>query len=91
MFDFKYDDIRDFSEGLAAVKQGNKWKYIDPQDNQIIRNYYDVAESFINGLAFVIDKENEITGYINPLGEIVYKLPEKAEEIIDLRLNKKVK
>lgn len=91
MFDFKYYDFRDFSEGLACVSDGVKWKYIDPQDNQIINEYYDIAEQFRDGLAFVRNNNKEITGYINPFGELVLKIPEQATEIIDLRLNKKVK
>lgn len=91
MFDFKYEDIRDFSEGIASVKEGNKWKYIDPQDNQIIKGDFDVAESFRNGLAYVYSKEWKINGFINPLGELILPIPEEASEIIDLRFNKKVK
>ncbi len=91
MFDFKYEDVRDFSEGIACVMEGNKWKYIDPQDMQIIKGEFDNAESFRNGLAYVYNKEWKINGYINPLGELMVKIPDEATEIIDLRFNKKVK
>ncbi len=91
MFDFKYDDVRDFAEGLAAVKEGNKWKYIDPQDKQVIKTEYDEAEQFQNGLAYVYNSGLKISGFIDPLGELLISIPLEATEIIDLRLNKKVK
>lgn len=91
MFDFKYEDVRDFSEGIATVMLGKKWKYIDPQDNQIIKGEFDVAESFHNGLAYVYSEEWKINGFISPMGELIIPIPKEASEIIDLRINKKVK
>lgn len=91
MFDFTYSAVNDFSEGIASVFDGHKWKYIDPQNIQIIDKKYDYAESFKNGLAFVYDRETNTQGYINPLGEMIIPLPKEAKEIIDLRFNKKMK
>lgn len=91
MFDFKYEDIRDLSEGIASVREGKKWKYIDPQDNQIIKGEFDIAEPFRNGLAFVYSEEWKLNGFINPLGELMIPIPAEASEVIDLRFNKKVK
>ena len=31
----QYDEVQSFSEGLAAVKQGDKWGYIDRQGNTV--------------------------------------------------------
>ncbi|HRP02842.1 MAG TPA: WG repeat-containing protein [Candidatus Kapabacteria bacterium] len=91
MFDFMYGEVRDFSEGIAAVMLNKKWKYIDPQNTQIIKGEYDIAESFHDGLAYVYSAENKINGFINPLGELILPIPDEASEIIDLRTNKKVK
>ena len=53
---FKYDDAREFSEGLAAVKLKDKWGFIDEIGEVIIPfNYLDVGK-FSEGLARVCSK-----------------------------------
>ncbi len=91
MFDFKYNDIRNFSEGMACVALGRLWKFIDPQDNQLINELFYYADSFKNGLAFVIKLDQKSMGFINPLGEMMVEIPVDASEVIDLRWNRKVK
>lgn len=49
----KYEDARSFSEGLAAVKQGGKWGYIDTDGKTVISFQYDMAQRFSEGLAVV--------------------------------------
>jgi hypothetical protein len=87
--DFQYEDIRDFSEGIGAVKKEGKWKFIDYFGNQIINKLYNNCDSFSEGLAWAEDGEQ--MGYINPLGEFVFVFPKEADAVVDLRLNKKVK
>lgn len=84
----KYEDARQFSEGLAAVKLNRKWGFIDTNDSIIIPMLYGWASSFgeygFKGLAIVkIDNEFERgvgitslgkTGLINKEGEIVLPL-----------------
>lgn len=48
-----YDDARKFSEGLAAVKRGNKWGYINESEEVVIDFQYDRAYSFSEGKALV--------------------------------------
>jgi hypothetical protein len=48
-----FDDASYFSEGLAAVKKGNKWGYIDSHGNEILPFIYDRAYIFENGKATV--------------------------------------
>ena len=87
---FKYLGVNDFSEGLAAVKIGDKWGFINYTDSLIITNKFTTVGSFKNGLAFAADKENDKYGFIDKKGEWVIVLP-GPEKLLDLRLNKKLK
>lgn len=63
----QYDDARNFSEGLAAVKRGNKWGYIDESGKVVIDFQYDRAYSFSEGKALVekqINNDEERYYYI---------------------------
>ncbi len=51
----KYDDARDFSEGLAAVKMGGRWGYIDARGKLIVPITLYRASPFSEGLALVSD------------------------------------
>ena len=78
----KYDEAQSFSEGLAAVKKGSKWGYIDTKGEVVIPFEYDVAYVFNEGLAVVgklskahggeryemgfIDQENNLTMFRDP-------------------------
>lgn len=63
---FTYDDAEKFSEGLAAVKIGNKWGYIDENGTQVIPFLYDEASQFRHGSALVRDEDE--TFYIDKNG-----------------------
>ncbi|WP_153730413.1 WG repeat-containing protein [Sporosarcina obsidiansis] len=58
----KYDMARDFSEGLAAVKVGEKWGYIDTKGNTVIDFQYDDAYTFSEGKALVKTAEKDPDG-----------------------------
>lgn len=52
----KYDKVRPFSEGYAAVsldKESNKWGFIDQKGNLVTRCIYDTASPFSNGYSMV--------------------------------------
>ncbi|SHF46447.1 WG containing repeat-containing protein [Mariniphaga anaerophila] len=81
---FKYNEARQFSEGLAAVSKKGKWGFINPKDSIVIPLQYDWASSFgemgFNGLALVKvgNDMNRIwyhsggkTGLIDPEGKEV--------------------
>lgn len=57
-----------FSEGLALIKVGNKYGYINSSGNFAIQPQYDAADSFSNGLAMV--KIGDKYGYINLSGNL---------------------
>ena len=72
----KYDEVQDFSNGLAAVATGTlgdrKWGYIDAKGNMVIQQKFSVEPSrFDNcGLAMVVNKDLQAM-FINKQGEIV--------------------
>ncbi len=51
--DYEYDEVKRFSDGLAAVRKLNKWGFIDETGKLVIDCQYYSAESFNNGLAVV--------------------------------------
>lgn len=66
---FMYDEAKQFSEGLAAVRKEKKYGYINKEGETVIPFDYDYAYSFENGIAQV--KQNERYGFINKKGEDV--------------------
>lgn len=55
----QYQDARQFSEGLAAVKKDGKWGYIDTEGNTVIPFRFDDAGSFNDGYAVVCTQVEE--------------------------------
>lgn len=71
----QFELVRDFSEGLACVKDGSKYGYVDKNGKVIIPPKFDKAAEFYDGLAFVIQNEadgNNKWGYINKAGKYVW-------------------
>ena len=60
--------LRDFHEGLAAVRTG-RWGYMDPSGRTAIALEYQEAGSFSEGLAPV--RKNGLYGYIDKEGKVV--------------------
>src|SRR5690606_14845109 len=75
-----YDDAREFSEGLAAVRLGDKYDddclliergkygFINSKGKTVIPFQFEHVYSFKEGLAMVVTSENKV-GYINKKGE----------------------
>ena len=80
----KYDDARDFSEGLAAIKLNERWGYIDKNGDQIISCVYDDARDFSEGFAAVAVYVNGILkwGFIDKNGRAIIP-PNLSEQISD--------
>jgi tetratricopeptide (TPR) repeat protein len=53
VIDYKYDDAKSYSNGLAAVCIGERWQYIDDRDNVVIDVNMEDAEPFHKGIAQV--------------------------------------
>ena len=62
-----WDEIGEFSDGLALVKENSKWGFIDMLGNKVIDVKFDVASGFKNGAAIV--KLNNQFFLINKKGE----------------------
>lgn len=62
------ENVTSFSEGLAPVKKGGKWGYIDLNGRNVIACEFDSAGSFNGGLALV--KKNNKYGYIDTNGNV---------------------
>jgi hypothetical protein len=67
----QYDLAGRFSEGLAWVKRGGKFGYIDAGGREVIAPRFQQAGSFTEGLAAV--KIGDKFGYIDPEGQIVIR------------------
>jgi hypothetical protein len=65
----QFDDASPFSEGLAAVREGDSWHFVDENGNRANdRDFVDV-KSFAEGLAAV--KLGGLWGYIDHSGRMV--------------------
>lgn len=49
----QFDQADSFSQGLARVKIGNQWGYIDKQGKFVLQREFEEAESFAEGVALV--------------------------------------
>ena len=70
---FQYEEAKGFSDGLAAVKKGGKWGYIDKENNVVIPPVYDFAGNFSEGVAVVAKRAEraEMLDYFGS-GEYTY-------------------
>jgi len=66
------DDQTQFREGMAAVKIGDKWGFINEDGQVVIAPIYDDASNFFDGLAVV--KIGSKWGYIDKTGQVVIPL-----------------
>lgn len=60
-----------FSEGVSAVKKGEKWGFIDENNKEVIPFDFDYAHSFVNGQAVV--QVGEFFGVIDKKGKYVIR------------------
>ena len=67
----KYDEVENFSEGLAAVRLKNNFGYIDQNGKMVILAIYDRGYSFSNGYALVYFRTKPYI--INRSGEILFE------------------
>lgn len=67
--DFKYQDVQMFSEGLAAVKDGELWGFIDATGTKVIASEYSSVGNFSQDYAWV-SVDNRF-GLINSRGDKV--------------------
>lgn len=63
----QYDQLGEFSEGIAPVKRNGRWGYIDVK-GEVVIPFFDAlfASPFSEGRACVIEEESESTDYAYP-------------------------
>jgi hypothetical protein len=81
-----FDDVGEFSEGLARFERDGRWGYLDLAGNIAIQPQFPWAEDFREGLAHVQASGEALGyngrwGYINKAGEIV--IAPDAKRMID--------
>ena len=65
----QYDELNQFSEGLAAVKKDDKFGYIDTKGELVVPCQYQYAGQFKEGLACVV---NDNISFIDAKGELLH-------------------
>ena len=65
----RYDNARDFSEGLAPVRFGGLWGFIDKTGNAVIAPKFEDADIFSSGLSRISAKG--LFGYADKSGNVV--------------------
>jgi hypothetical protein len=78
-----YAWVGEFSDGLWPVKIEDSgyghWVFVDSSGQPAFPAKYEFAYSFSGGLAAVKLEASESYSYIDPLGDVVFKLPPRAE------------
>ncbi|MEO5923607.1 MAG: WG repeat-containing protein [Bryobacteraceae bacterium] len=70
----RFDEAKDFSEGLAPVRIGKLWGYVDLSGQLAISPQFEAAEPFSEGLAAVrmaAESRYIMSGFINRAGRVV--------------------
>jgi hypothetical protein len=67
--ELKFEDVKSFSEGLAAVQQNSKWGFIDKTGKTVIQPQFNRVESFREDLAAV--QQGSKWGFIDKTGKMV--------------------
>ncbi|MDR2585482.1 MAG: TonB family protein [Prevotellaceae bacterium] len=70
--EYKYHDVKPFSQGIAAVRWGEYWGYITSDGQQLVPCQYAVVESFKDGRAMV--QYDRLRGFLDRTGTIVIQM-----------------
>jgi hypothetical protein len=84
----RYESVRRFSEGIAAVARERSWGFIDYEGNYLIPSQFSSAGSFKNGLAWASVPFKKY-GFIDKKGEYIIEIP-KPEKVFDIRFGEQV-
>lgn len=74
-----YEEVGEFSGGLAAAKKNNLWGYINQENEWVIKPQYDIANSFSESLAAV--------GSLNDNSYSYYYIDQNGERAFDKLYN----
>ncbi len=67
----QYEKLRNFSEGLVAVRKGSLWGFVNEKGEEVVSCSYRMTEDFSEGLAAVYNKGS--WGFIDKSGNFVIK------------------
>ena len=72
----KFDEVRDFSEGMAAVRIGKRWGYINLEGEMVVPPRFQESSNgqpskFSEGLVSVVMPQTQKSGYIDKNGQFV--------------------
>lgn len=82
--DLEYEDAKDYSNGLAAVKQGGKWGFIDRHGNvKISFKYLETGSFSSDGVCWARDTTKAQVGYINKEG--AWQIPPEFDKGQDMQ------
>lgn len=86
---FQYDGVLRFSEGMAAVRVGDRCGFIDVRGKVVIKLDFAKVRSFSEGLAMVQARDPQQrpgqlgpVGFINKAGQVIFV--ERSERVRDL-------
>jgi hypothetical protein len=65
--DGRFDALGEFSQGLAAFREGDLWGYVDTSGRVVVTPRFEAAQSFSDGLAPVL--KDKRWGFISRSGE----------------------
>jgi len=66
----KYDDLREFNDGLAAMSIGGLWGYIDKKGQVVIPARYRTVKTYSEGIAITQDLNNQFY-LLSKTGEVI--------------------
>lgn len=67
--DLRFDNITDFSCGIAAVAVGDRWGWIDREGRFVVEPTYDFTDMACEERA--VFAEGDLEGYVDPTGRVV--------------------
>lgn len=82
-----YDEMCDFCEGVASVKQGDKWGYVKDNGLEIASCTYDVVYPFVDGVGVITSIDKELIALVDVNGKIVNEFKNKKGEKINLKID----
>jgi hypothetical protein len=77
--EFETSSISEFHEGLAAIRNGAVYGYINPAGTWVVAPQFDEAFSFSNGLALVRWNARREWAYIDLQGKVVWKGADRCD------------
>ena len=75
----QFEEVGNFTEGLAVVRQNGKYGFIDRTGKFVIQPQFDAVSSFYNSVAIVhskkvSSKDYSFRGYINKKGNFIWQV-----------------